>query len=117
MSLYSQIYEVSSLPDSSKSMRTSEEGSGQDEGPLWCVFSVNDRLGCLVVLLRQRSITMSDPVATYEKHAIDIVNITVLPSAVMNRVLWYSDLWTIEDRWLRLSVWSQSGWTGLQWVG
>ena len=34
---------------------------------------------------------------TYEEHTIHVVHITMLPSTVMNVVLWHGNLWAIED--------------------
>ena len=34
---------------------------------------------------------------THEEHSVDVVNISVLPSAVMDDVPWHADFRTVED--------------------
>ena len=33
---------------------------------------------------------------THEEHSVDIVHIPVLPSVIMDIILWHCDLWSIE---------------------
>ena len=40
----------------------------------------------------------------YEKHSIDVVYISVLPTVVMDIIPGHRDFWTIEDRWLEGST-------------
>lgn len=49
---------------------------------------------------------MTSKVATYEKHSIDVVEVSVFPVAVMNAVLGHGDFGSIKDRGLdsRVSI-------------
>ena len=59
-----------------------------------------DRYGLTVISVLRPPGTMK----TYEEHSIDVMHITVFPSAVVDVILGHSDLWAVEDRGLESSL-------------
>lgn len=95
-------------PDGTVSLRACKEGAGQDERSSRRILSRNERLGCQVVLEAGQAgistvnsvlpvFTSGDDAIAHVDHSIDVVQITVLPPAVVDVVARHGDLWPVED--------------------
>lgn len=75
---------VVASPHGSIPLGTSVEGTGKDKR----------------ALVRGRPLFNGLRRDIHEEHAIDVVNIPVFPTAVVNRILLHRDFWSVEDSWL-----------------
>ena len=76
--------QVIASPHGSIPLGTGIEGTGEDEGTLVRSRSLFNGLRCNI----------------HEKHSVDIVNISVLPTAIMDGIFLHRNFWPVEDRWL-----------------
>jgi hypothetical protein len=61
------------------------------------------QFGCAILV----SYTLDGQPATYEEHAVDIVDITILPSAKVEGVLGDRDLRSVKHGWLLHQLWTR----------
>jgi hypothetical protein len=99
--------QVITSPNSAESLRACKECTREYKWSHWLFGTVFDSLsGGILLHVGQNQISFLPfkiKMELYEEHAVDVVDITMFPSAIVDVGLGHSDFWSVENRRLRNS--------------